>query len=110
MATSAAIINILYPASAASNFDMDYYLSHHMPLVMKYWKPYGMRGWTVVELDKYSGYYVQAIVDFESLEGFDKAMSAECNGEVMDDIKKFTNESPVRWIGMVHGISSRNTA
>ncbi|KAK9770369.1 putative ethyl tert-butyl ether degradation protein [Seiridium cardinale] len=79
MATSGAIINVLYPAPAASNFDMDYYLIHHMPLVMKYWKPYGMRGWTVVEVDKESGYYVQAILNFESLEGFEKAMSAESN-------------------------------
>ncbi|KAI1845505.1 hypothetical protein JX266_008363 [Neoarthrinium moseri] len=103
-ATPGVLINVLYPASAASGFDLDYYLHTHMPLVDKHWRPHGLLGWTVAVMDgSTSGYHVQAIMTFEDLEAFESVMEM---GEIMADINNFTSARPVRWVGKVVGEGS----
>ncbi|KAF1973495.1 hypothetical protein BU23DRAFT_414053, partial [Bimuria novae-zelandiae CBS 107.79] len=41
---------VLYPRKENANFDMDYYLSKHMPFCERTWKPYGPVSWRVAKL------------------------------------------------------------
>lgn len=97
-----AIVNVLYPAKAADDFNMDYYLNKHMPLVQKNWAPHGLESWTVGVLDKEaSGYHVQAVLVFKEAEGFQLAISQD--KEVVPDVSNFTSAEPKFWIGGVAG-------
>jgi len=96
------IVNVMYAAAAEADFNMDYYLSHHMPLVQKNWGPHGLESWTVGVLDKEtSGYHVQAVLVFKDAEGFKEAMSGD--KDIMPDVSNFTSTKPSIWIGGVAG-------
>lgn len=81
---------------------MEYYLAHHWPLVEKLWGPQGLISWTVLEGDKDADYHAQALIVWKSLEAFENLKEVE---PVMDDVKKFTEGAPKRWIGTVVGRS-----
>lgn len=73
-----------------------------MPLVDKHWGPYGMKSWTVVQFPENdpSGLHTQAILLWDSVESFEKALAADIP-EVMQDLKNYTDVMPVRWFGKV---------
>jgi hypothetical protein len=37
-----AIIYVTYQGTPGTRFDRDYYVAHHLPLVMRSWQPYGL--------------------------------------------------------------------
>ncbi|EMR61779.1 hypothetical protein MGN70_004284 [Eutypa lata] len=102
MSSKQSVVNVIYPKEAKSDFNMDYYLKTHMPLVAKIWGPHGLKSWSVATLDEDSGFYVQAVLVFESLEAFQKAPT----GDIFGDIKNFTNTSPVKWVGNLEATST----
>lgn len=69
---------ILYPAQEGAKFDMDYFLSTHMPLAMKHWEQYGLKGYDVTQFDAIGGqkplYSVQCIMRWDKPESVEKAM------------------------------------
>ncbi len=104
MASKQAVLNVIYPKEAVSDFNMDYYLKTHMPLVEKIWGPFGLKSWSVVTLDPASGFHVQAFLVFESVEAFQKAPT----DEVLGDIKNFTSATPLKWFGSLEKHTSVN--
>ncbi|KAH8591642.1 hypothetical protein B0O99DRAFT_519093 [Bisporella sp. PMI_857] len=99
-------MQVLYPAAESADFNMDYYLKTHMPLVQKLWVPEGLKGWKVISLDPASGFRVQAILTWESEEAWKKvaaAPQAAAFSEIMGDIKNFTKASPQVWSGVIAG-------
>ncbi|TKA35706.1 hypothetical protein B0A49_07092 [Cryomyces minteri] len=103
----AATATVLYPQTSDSDFKLDYYLSSHMPMVMKHFGPHGMTGYNVTKLtgtpsgDK-SEYSVQCILQFEQADQIPKALAAE-GATVMGDIPNFSNKQPVIFLGEVVG-------
>ncbi|KAK8064613.1 ethyl tert-butyl ether degradation EthD [Apiospora phragmitis] len=94
------LVNVMYPAAASADFNMDYYLGTHMPFVQKNWGPHGLKSWNVAVLDKEtSGYHVQCVLVFETAEGFKTAMSED--KEILPDVANFTATKPNIWIGAV---------
>ncbi|KAK3061822.1 hypothetical protein LTS18_005731 [Coniosporium uncinatum] len=83
--------SVLYPSSTpsgdATDFNMDYYLSTHMPLVQKTWGPHGLEGYAVTQF-KSTGdggkppYLVQCVLKWGGDDCVGKAMGAEGTGEV----------------------------
>lgn len=96
-------VTILYPQGG--KFNMDYYLSSHMPLVGKGWKSYGLTSWTVLEFPSEAQFTVQATLEFESLESFQKAGAGSEAQEIFGDIKNFSDKDPVILVGEVKGTS-----
>ena len=90
-----AQVKVLYPRTATSTFNIDYYLSTHMPLVVKHWSDYGLKGYKVVSFDADAPWTYGCTLEFESLEGFEKAGQTEGAKTVMGDIVNFSNEKPV---------------
>lgn len=100
MSSKQAIVQFSYPNSAASTFNLEYYLNTHMPLVDKHWGPHGMLNWTVTKGEEGTDYFVQVTIFWESLEAFEKVKSSE---KVMGDVKNFSNVTPSVRVGVVVG-------
>lgn len=102
---------VAYPAVAGAKFDMKYYIDSHMPLVNKNWKQYGLLDWRVISFDAAGPddakpYSVASSMTWKSAEAFQKAMSSESAGELMDDLKNFSDQSPIFLIGNVAASSA----
>lgn len=88
-----AQITVLYPAG--TNFNMDYYMNTHMPLVMDIWGSEGLTGYSV---SKFIGtaaggdspHSVQAILEFESIDRFQTTIKGEGTSKVMGDVPNFS--------------------
>ena len=99
-------ITVLYPNEPSTTFNMDYYLSTHMPLVQRLWKSHGLTNWRITKFNGTADpgvkapHSVEAKLEVESLEAFQKAGEAE--GEtVFGDIPNFTNSKLVILVGEV---------
>jgi hypothetical protein len=73
-----------------------------MSIVDKHWGPMGMKSWTIVQFQEGdpSGMHIQAIMLWESIEAFEKAIEANIP-EVMEDVKYYSDVMPVRWYAKV---------
>ena len=90
-------ITVAYPSGA--DFDLDYYMSKHMPLVERTWAPMGLSGWRVLRgVPGQDGaapvHQVTAELTFSSVEAFQKAAS-EHGTEIFADIPNYTQAKPV---------------
>ncbi|CBX95231.1 hypothetical protein IAQ61_004055 [Plenodomus lingam] len=92
---SGAIVVVAYPRTDKSTFNKDYYISTHIPLVEKTWKPFGLKSWTVGELTADGPYSFTVVFEFESLEAFGKAIQDPGTKAVMEDVANFSSEQPV---------------
>lgn len=108
--TSAAPIaysTVLYPNAADLAFDMDYYISKHMPLCAQNWGPYGLQSWQVVKFDTHPDgstppYAVQAILHWSRPEEL-KVVTDEVSKPIFDDVKVFNGKAPIFLVGQWTG-------
>ena len=94
---AAFIVVVVYPRTKTSTFDLNYYLSKHVPLTKEIWGHYGLRFHSTSELDADSGYHISCVLEWDSKEGFDKAQKDPRSGEIHQDIEsgRFTDSTPV---------------
>jgi uncharacterized protein (TIGR02118 family) len=96
-----ATVQVLYPKTESSTFDLDYYKSTHMPLVSKKWTKLGLKSWAVTKFGGDSPYTYGCYLEWESLEAFSKAAQSPETKEVMDDVENFSNVKPTLVAGEV---------
>lgn len=87
-------------------FDMEYYISSHMPLIKRIWGQYGLKSWTINTFPDpcpLSGnkppYLVHTICYFDTLENLKLAFEKGA-AETVPDVEKFSNVFPVIWVGL----------
>ena len=98
-------VNVLYPNNAGSTFDMDYYLSKHMPMVGERMGS-ALKGMTVDQ--GVSGglpgsqppYRALTTLMFDSVDAFQAAFTPH-SAEILADISAFTNVAPTLQISQV---------
>jgi len=98
-------VSVIYPNNPGSTFDMDYYLTKHMPMVGARLKP-ALKAMTVD--NGISGalpgsgapYRVITTLSFESVETFQAAFIPYA-AEIQGDIPNFTNIAPTVQISEV---------
>lgn len=96
-------VSVLYPNVPGAAFDLDYYLTIHMPLVRQKFGPYGLRSWRIVQVaDPNAPYTIVAIMEWDELSQFAAAAEAE-GAAVFGDIPNFSNQQPVVLGGTVVG-------
>lgn len=100
---SKAIVTCLYRRVPQFSFNMDYYLSSHIPTTTKLWTQYGLQKTTVVELSPDSEYAINVIMEWKDNEGWDAAMVGNEVKTLTDDIKNFTNSEPLFLVGKIAG-------
>ena len=96
-----ATVSVLYPKTATSTFNLDYYKTTHKDLVLKAWSGVGLKSITITKYGKDAPYSYGAYLEWDSLEAFDKATDTPATKEVMDDITNFSSEKPVLISGEV---------
>lgn len=98
-------LQVIYPIADDTQFDMDYYLSTHMPLVGEHMGAHiqstlvtkGLAGGP----DTPPAFYAVATLTFADQAAMDAAMGAA--GPVVGDIPNFTNTTPHMLVGEVIG-------
>ena len=98
-----ATVTVLYPKGV--KFNMDYYMSTHMPLVQKNWQSYGLQSWKVLEFGDDAPYKVQATLEWGSMDDFKKASSGPETKDVLGDVPNFADKEPILMPGEVVGTS-----
>lgn len=103
------ISTVLYPNDDDATFDMDYYIQKHMPLCQRLWGEHGLQKWQVLTfataLEGKPQHSVQAILTWSSSNDVEKALASEGTKEIFDDVPKFSNKSPVFFVGTEVGKS-----
>ncbi|KAK7893838.1 hypothetical protein LTR67_006539 [Exophiala xenobiotica] len=98
---------VLYPNEDDIKFDMSYYLSTHMPLVMERFGKYGLKGYQVTDYKPGADgakppFCTGCTLIWDSPEDMQSAMSAgDDAGVVFGDIPNFCNKQPVLMAGSV---------
>ncbi len=103
----ATAITVLYPNVEDATFDLDYYMTKHMPLVAERFASHGFKGWRVTRFigTPQGGkaiYSVMATLEFDHADQFRAAIAAE-GGVVLGDVPNFSNKEPVIMIGDIVG-------
>lgn len=86
-------LSAIYPQTADSTFDMDYYLSTHIPLVEELFQPLSVEvneGVAGAEEGSPPPYAVMTDITFATLEDLQNAVATH-GAEVIGDIPNFTN-------------------
>jgi uncharacterized protein (TIGR02118 family) len=96
---SQAILTVLYPKT--SKFDMSYYLSHHIPTTTKAWEPLGMTSCIVAEVEDDADYVVKVLIGWKDLASWEKAKEGTAAKELGEDVKNFTDVTPVMIVGKI---------
>ncbi|ORY13376.1 hypothetical protein BCR34DRAFT_599918 [Clohesyomyces aquaticus] len=97
-------LTVLYRLSESQTFDLDYYLSHHIPMTIGKWGPRGLINGYVTKTTGNSefGYYFTATWKNEA--SWAKAQAAyEEMAEIMGDVKNVTSAEPIFVVGNVVG-------
>jgi len=95
-----ASLSVVYPRTAGTTFNYDYYRSNHLPLVRERWAGAGLIGGeallgTAGPDGSESPYFAIGIIHFDTAENLQAALNGEHAAEVIGDIMNFTNAQPV---------------
>jgi len=98
-------VSVLYPNGADSKFDMNYYLTKHIPMVKQ---KLGTAWKSVTVEEGISGgvpgaaaaYVVTAHLSFDSLDSFQSAFGPHA-AAIMGDIPNYTNTQPTVQISQI---------
>ncbi|KAL3442668.1 hypothetical protein BJX65DRAFT_286262 [Aspergillus insuetus] len=98
------VTTILYKVSEDNDFDLEYYLSQHMPICAKVWKSYGMTGWSITKFDvdpqgRKPVYEIRCDSFWKNEQGAREAFNGPESSEVMADIPKYSKMQPVVLFG-----------
>ena len=95
-----AMLFVTYPGDAGSRFDRDYYVGHHIPLVIEAWSPYGLLDASALFPANDRGVIAACVCRFRDHAAIDAALAAPRTSEVMADIENFTDASPTQSRGV----------
>jgi len=98
-------VSVMYPNQEGAQFDLDYYRTKHMDLVVRFLKPFGLVRTEVLRGISGGGgqpapYICIGNLYFDTADGYEKGAAAS-GGALRSDIPNFTNVTPVRQISEV---------
>jgi uncharacterized protein (TIGR02118 family) len=92
-------VTVCYPATSGARFDLDYYLTKHMPMVQDRLKKFGMIDYSVSKgLGGFAPgspaeFMVTAQLNVDTMENLQAGMASESAG-IMADIPNYTDIAP----------------
>ena len=91
-------MSVIYSHQEDGQFDFDYYLTKHMPLVESLYSELGMQSWQVdrgasLSSKPPSNIVACAYLFFDSIDALKLALKSK-GGDVMKDVQNFTNIEP----------------
>lgn len=99
--TDPAIVYVTYQGAPETRFDRDYYVRHHLPLVMNSWQPYGLES-AIAFFPATNEPGTIAICEcrFRDQAAAEAAFAGPEAPTVMADVKHFTDIKPARLRGL----------
>jgi uncharacterized protein (TIGR02118 family) len=97
-------LTVLYPKTPDSQFNLDYYVNTHTPLVKERLTSIGLRSidlWTGIAggaPDSPPTYSMVGNLNFDTIEALQNALALH-GAELIGDIPNFTNVQPIMQIG-----------
>ena len=101
------IVTTLYLKDKDSFFNMEHYLTHHVPLFENIWRPFGLLKWYLVEYitteqeSKTLQYAAANILTFKDEASWKAALESPDTSKIMNDIHNISNRRPVMYTGNV---------
>ena len=90
---------VTYPGDASTRFDRDYYVRHHVPLVMACWGPLGLESCAAFwPADAGAGTIAIAVCRFHDEASMRAALASPETPRVMSDVAHFTDATPAQSI------------
>ena len=88
---------VTYPGDASTRFDRDYYVRHHVPLVMECWGPFGLVSCAAFwPADVGAGTIAIAECRFRDEAALHAALASPATPRVMADVARFTDARPAQ--------------
>ena len=88
---------VTYPGDAATRFDRDYYVRHHLPLVMECWGPLGLESCAAFwPADISAGTIAICECRFRDEAAMRAALASPATPGVMADVARFTDAKPAQ--------------
>jgi hypothetical protein len=98
------ITTVLYRQSPTLTFNLDYYLTHHIPMVDKYWTPHGLLDTQVAKVTGESEFAYAITMTWNDEASWNSAKgTVDEMREIMGDVQKFTNAEALFVLGRVIG-------
>ena len=99
------VLSVLYPRTSGGRFDLDYYLTRHIPLVWQRWGPIGLLDLRVSQgvatpEGSAPAFDITAHLTFASAEALQAALSTHST-EVFAHIARYTDIRPVMQVSTV---------
>jgi len=99
------LISVMYPSGPEANFNEEYYLRTHIPLVKERWRAMGLEDVRVLKPigtpdGSTPAFRAIALLTFRSLQDFQDAGKVH-GAEIFGDIPKFTSVKPILQINEV---------
>jgi uncharacterized protein (TIGR02118 family) len=100
------IITVVFSDDADAVYDIDYYTSHHMPLILKDWEKYGVIGWNVRTFTpgpdgSAPQFAFGSDVFWKSMDELEAAFKGSEAAAIMGDVPNFSNKAPIFLYGNV---------
>lgn len=96
-ANDPAIVYVTYQGTPETRFDRAYYVDHHLPLVMKAWRQYGLESVAAFfPAVGQTGTIAICECRFRDRTAIDAAFASPETPEVMGDVARFTDVAPAR--------------
>lgn len=90
---------VTYPGDAGTRFDRDYYVRHHLPLVMACWGPHGLESCAAFwPAGAGAGTIAIAECRFRDEAALRAALASPGTSRVMADVPRFTEATPAQTI------------
>lgn len=102
----AASVTVLFPNEADAKYDINYYITHHMPLMEKLWGHLGVKSWSVTTFTpgpdgSAPAFVFGSNVIWSSTEAIKTAFADKSMQQIMEDVPKFSNKQPTFLFGDV---------
>jgi uncharacterized protein (TIGR02118 family) len=99
-------VTVMYPNKLDTVFNMEHYLSKHMPLAEKIWGPLGLLKWELVEVvagvdGKQSTFSVVNILTWNDGASYSAALKADDAARIFEDLPLVCNHEPIFVAGNV---------
>ncbi len=92
-----AMLFVTYAGDAGTRFDRDYYVAHHLPLVLEVWKPHGLKTLAAFfPAGDGAGTIAVCVCGFQDEAAIGTALGSPQTKRVMADVEHFTDVKPTQ--------------
>ncbi|KAH6866239.1 hypothetical protein B0T10DRAFT_468057 [Thelonectria olida] len=99
-------VTVVFPNESDAKYDIDYYVTKHMPLIQERWGKYGVTSWSATKFtDGLDGspslYAFGSVVNWDNADQVKTAFAGPEVAEIMGDVPHFSNKQAIFLLGEV---------